>query len=226
MTTAEVLQWLTAVAAIALVVLTATYAWTTWLSVKEMRTSRLEAIRPVLHLTPELLGVNFPLARITNIGRGYAKNIKGRLWITVDGVKRWEYEWHLAGLASANHQDFMPKIEPNESGLDAPKLAAEKRRFHMDLTCLDAFDREYAGRGSADWSEITEHLFGAQMLLKDDLTREIERHLESMAKSLHDAVDSFDGVKVITYREQKLKSEDQRRLIEKMRAESSPTKSD
>src|SRR5438874_8927170 len=99
MTQTETVQWITAVAAVALVILTAVYALTTWLAVAESKASRLEASRPALYLAPTLLGVNFPIARLTNIGRGFAQNIAGNLSVTVGGETKWAYEWHMATMA-------------------------------------------------------------------------------------------------------------------------------
>jgi len=219
-TQAEIVQWITAIAAIALVILTAVYAWTTWLAVAESKASRLEASRPALYLAPTLLGVNFPIARLSNIGRGFAQNVSGRLSITVEGETKWAYEWHMATIAPGEYHDFMPLVGDGESGLVAQQLAQERRRFSADLTYQDAAGRPYELKGTADWAEITEHLFGARMLLKDDEAKKIEKHLEDIAKAMSSAVSFSDGLKVITYREQRLRSEDQRRFIERIQEES------
>ncbi len=212
-------QWVIAVASTALAFITLAYTVSTILLFTETRAARLDAARPALHLSPQILGVNYPVARVTNVGRGYAKNIRGDLWITVAEQEAWRYAWHMDLIAPGDHHDFIlfngDARGPELTAMDAAK---EQRRFHMGLQFEDGLGHRWHVRGDADWSDVTEHLFGAQMLLKDDKIAKMEEHLNSIAKSLRDAVDTFDGVKVLTYRERSLKRAEERRSIEERQA--------
>src|SRR5688500_13409945 len=98
-------EWVTAVAAVALVLLTAAYVWQTRELVMEMRATREEAVRPALRVTPEVLGVNFPVARITNVGPGHAVNINGRLTIHVEESERWSFDLQIPLLVPGGSKD-------------------------------------------------------------------------------------------------------------------------
>lgn len=219
MTLEVALQWATAGAAIALAVLTLAYTVATILLFRETRIARLEALQPSLHLSPQVLGVNYPIARVTNVGRGYAKNIRGDLWVTVADKEVWRYRWHMDLIAPADCQEFLSQSE-GEQQPNAVEFAKAQRQFHMDLKYEDGLGRTYLSKGSANWVDIADHLFGAQMRRKNDHVARIEKHLEDIAESLNHAVDTFDGVRVLTYRERKLKEEAERRWIEERTRES------
>lgn len=212
-------EWITAVASSALAVLTMAYTISTLLLFQESRAARLEAARPSLHLSPQVLGVNFPVARITNVGRGYAKNIRGDLWMTIAGNEVWRFRWHMDLIAPSSHHDFMMRTNDHEPQPNVVDVARDARQFHMAVRYEDHLGRPSSVVGRADWSDVADHLFGAQMIVRDDHHQKIEKHLASMARSLHDAVDTFDGVKVMTYRDRRLKTEDDQKLVNRLTTE-------
>jgi len=181
-------ELLTIVATAALVLITAVYAWTTWQLVVEMRITRHEASSPALNLSPELLGPRFPIARLTNLGPGYAVAIEGDIWVEVAGDERWRYSLHLPLMAPGAKHDFTPDLA-DKTSLDVGALAGEARRFHMNLSCVDAAGRRHVFAGVADWSTYTEHVFGAHLLLEADHEREVRSYLEKIGDQLKSAVD-------------------------------------
>ncbi len=222
MNDASAVAVVTAGATVALALLTLAYTISTVLLFIESRSARLEASRPVLHLSPQVLGVNHPIARITNVGRGYARNIRGDLFMTVADHEVWRYTWHMDLMAPGDYHDFMLQASPDsEPSRNVRDVAAEERRFHMDLRFVDAQLRTTHAIGVADWKDIADHLFGAQMLLKPDRLHDMERHLKEIADAMHSARDS-DGLKIITYREQQKRDEERLAWIRQQAEEQKP----
>jgi hypothetical protein len=214
----------TVATAVALVILTAAYAWQTRLLVIEMRAAREEAVLPALRLMPEVLGVNFPIARIMNVGPGHATDIAGRLSIQVQGEERWSYDWRLPILVPGGYRDFVPRLSDSEQQPTIQAFVAESRVFRINIEYADAVGRRFQVEGTADWSLVTEHMWGAGMLRGEDTMHNIEKHAERIAKSLGDATSSIDGVRVTTYRERELRAAEWRREMEERREASAEDK--
>ena len=210
-----------ALASVALVIVTLAYTYATVRSFQEMKRTRLEAIRPALAISPDVLGVNFPLARITNVGRGSAIRVVGTLRIVEKGSVRWTYEWREALLRPDGSRAFMPELKGAAEQLTAESLVAVGRVFEFDARYEDAFGRRYGSSGRADWTDVTNHLWGAQALREEGDVHKAVGYLAKIAESTRGLVDPFVGVKVITHREQERRYEAMRAAMERDHNQSS-----
>lgn len=190
-----------AIATVALVVVTIAYTYATLRAYQEMKRTRLEAIRPALQVSPDVFVVNVPQARITNVGRGNALNVVANLRMKERDVVTWTFEWRAALLAPGASKAFMPKHEVDGAQPSVEHFVKIGRVFEFDAKFQDAFGRPYTSAGRADWTDVKEHLWGAQAVREEPELGEIVRHLEHIDKHLKGLVDPFDGVKVTTYRE-------------------------
>ena len=211
-----------ALASVALVVVTVAYTYATRRSYQEMERARLEAIRPALTISPDILGVNFPLARVTNVGRGNALHIVGTLRIIENGAVKWTFEWREALLARGGSRAFMPELKGAAEQLTANSLVEAGRVFEFDARFEDAFGRTYRSSGRADWSDVTSHLWGAQALREDADSHKAVGYLKEIAASVRGLVDPFVGVKVITHREQQQRNREMLAEFERRRDRNSP----
>lgn len=137
----HLVQWVTAAAAVVLAVITLAYVWYTRAMVREMRATRAESVLPALAVSARVLGVRFPIARIANVGPGYARNIGGSLVVTIGGEERWRHEWRLPVLGPGEFHDFIPRLAEHEDPLDAQSFADEGRRSQVDLGYEDVVGR-------------------------------------------------------------------------------------
>lgn len=169
-----VLAWATVVLAIATVVLviaTIAYARAAQATVSEMKLTRAESIRPVLALTPEVLGANFPIARLSNVGVGAAHNIHGTVRRLEHGVAPRQHEMSIAMmLPKAQHEIFVDINEDEQHVTQsAQEMATKGRAVSVDLTYEDPVGRSYRLIADVGWSDIVDHLFPVGVRRQPDL---------------------------------------------------------
>jgi hypothetical protein len=160
-----------AVGTVVLAVATLAYALAARATVDEMRISRAESIRPVLALTPEVLGPNFAIARLSNIGVGAARNIQGSIRRSEEGIPPREHELRIAMLLPTAQREFFLDINEEErhAAQTAQDMAARGRTFSVDLIYEDPLGRGYRLISEVGWSDIVEHLFPVDARLPQDL---------------------------------------------------------
>lgn len=188
-----VLAWATVVLAagtIVLAVATVFYARAARATVTEMRLTRAEAIRPVLALTPEVLGVNYAIARLSNVGLGAARNIRGTIRRSENGVPPRQHEVRVAMLLPKAHHEFFLDINEDErhEAQSAQDMAARGRTFSVDLTYEDPLGQSYSLVADVGWRDIVEHLFPVGIRKQPDLLADALAEL----KRLREAVEKIE----------------------------------
>lgn len=150
-----------AIGTVVLAIATIAYAVAAHATVDEMRITRTESIRPVLALTPEVLGPNFAIARLSNIGIGAACNIHGNIRRSETGVPPREHDLRIAMLLPKAQHEFFLDIDEGErhAAQSAQDMAARGRTFSADLMYEDAVGRGYRLVSEVGWGDIVEHLF-------------------------------------------------------------------
>ncbi len=184
-----VLTWATVVLAFGTIVLaiaTIAYASAARATVSEMRRTRADSIRPVLALTPEVLGVNFAIARLSNVGVGAARNIRGTILRSEHGIPPRQDEVRIAMLLPKAQREFHLDIDEGErhEAQSAQDMAAKERTFSVDLTYEDPLGRSYRLVADVGWRDMVEHLFPVGVLMQPDLLAEALGELKKLREAV------------------------------------------
>ncbi|WP_321430844.1 hypothetical protein [uncultured Methanolobus sp.] len=161
-----------------LVIITGYYAYQTRVMVKEMEAARLHQFIPSLKATHTrlYLGDGFHI-KISNIGMGPAKNIRGNLKLEPDGEK----------------VDFVyPMLYPKESfSLSSPfktessRIASDFKKVSMTACFEDIANSSYSANDSftiADISKVKNDEYKRDKMV--DALKSIETELKTIARAI------------------------------------------
>jgi hypothetical protein len=186
-----------ALATVALVVATIAYALAARDTVVEMRLTRGESIRPVLALTPEALSGSFALARLSKIGPGAARNIRGVIRRTETGSPPRQNEVTIPLLLSGAHHEFFLDLNEAEGNVSqTPRdVAARGRIVSVDLTYEDALGRSYKLVDEVGWADMVERLFPVGLRLQPDIAADTLRELTKLREAVERLSRLVEGLK-------------------------------
>jgi len=140
----QVLGTAAAIGSLALVGVTVWYAWQTQQMVREMRNSRIAAIRPSLRL--DLGGFSTAASiEVENLGVGPAVDVSVDLIVLVGGDEIERQHWSVPLLRSGERRTMlMPNKDGNLGNFAPVQYWAERdSRILMTGSCLDLDGREH-----------------------------------------------------------------------------------
>jgi hypothetical protein len=182
-TSADVQTAATVVLAVATVVLagaTILYWLAAKATVKEMREGR----RPVLTLTPAILGVNFPVARLTNVGSAPALDIRGQINVRVGGAAQRGSPLVVHMLLPGDFHEFFLDLSDEDRISSAQQVVERGREFGVELTYRDASQTKYELAKVVSWREIVEVLWKARVRRVEGTEEQVINTLTKIADQL------------------------------------------
>ena len=141
---------------IALVGITAFYAFQTWRTVKAMKKATEAQFFPYLDMSINFRGPTIIFLRFSNVGIGAAKNIVLKFWIKeLKDTTRW---WRFPLLRPNEDQEFQIPIDGSKYESDTG--------FFKENICTLIFEAEYEdvlGNHHLNKGEIDLHNFASQL---------------------------------------------------------------
>lgn len=171
---------------------TIAYAVAARATVAEMQLTRAESIRPVLVLTPEFLGVNFAIARLSNIGLGAARDIRGTIRRSDNDVAPRQDELRIAMMLPKAQHEFFVDIDKEEQhhAQTVQEMAARDRKVSVDLRYEDPVGRAYSLAAEVGWRDTVERFWPVGIRRQPDLLADAVDEL----KKLREAVEKNRGI--------------------------------
>jgi hypothetical protein len=189
--TLDALAIVNGVAVLALVGVTAWYAWQTREMVREMRRARVLSLLPKLVLDVKMVGPTFGVIVVRNVGTGPALDAELTLVLEGDAPVREEREFQAHVIAQGEQHEFLPPDPVNSMD----ELVSRHPTVALVGGFRTAFDEEEVVRERIDIAEVWRSLKGARRRWRDDPAEVTVRRLEEMRKELHHLVRAVSSMK-------------------------------
>jgi hypothetical protein len=178
---------------LALVGITAFYAWRTHNMVQEMRKTRHSQLMPKLKLGILHLGPTFSVIRISNVGSGPALNVQLKLWF---GAKRDNQNYYTSPVMTVGEdvQFLFPK-KPDGNYPNSDEFAEIWQTITMKARYFDALDKEYKIEETLNFKEYWEKTKSAGVRVQEDNLKEIEKNTKEIADQIKDISGSIKSLK-------------------------------
>lgn len=143
----------------ALVAITAYYAWQTRLTVREMRESRAALVRPAIALDLWFLSTTYANPRVRSVGAGPAYNVRVDLHCSWDDGDR-SITWATSVLGSGEWQDFYFPFDGDRLP-DMDWLEGHDACVTLSATFDDAFGDHWSANDTVNIGRIVSRLKNA-----------------------------------------------------------------
>lgn len=169
---------------LALVLITAYYAWQNRRMVDEMREARIAQILPRLRPTVHSLGAGLGRLRVVNVGPGPAIDVD--LEIRMEPGNDWVVRWTAPVIGPGEHHDFWPRDAGQSTGailrLDA--LTERYQDFRIIGSMQDVVGRHHVIDERFEIREWWSLIVLSGRNLDRDWTEQSAKHLETIAKEI------------------------------------------
>jgi hypothetical protein len=179
-------EWLT----LALVVITAYYAWQNRRMANEMRTARAVAVLPKVVPSIKIAAPDIAWIRVSNVGPGPALEVNASITLEPGG---WKVEWLAHVVAPAETHDFIPK-RPGPGSTDIIRLTALTEEFsHVRLqgSCRDGLGGAHRIDERIEIREWWRKLQAANHLRDRDELHELRVEVEKLRKAMERVADNL-----------------------------------